>query len=217
MAGMFGNVPGYAGLKDAVRSFKSPVEPLDVLLGVGVGLVSGAVFKQFVDLKLTSVSVDSAGAVTKAPTLDPTKGIGKFVSQYAKSIGSAGAGLLLFAVQKGSRRGAGHLVGAVGAAVVPEVAAMISRKLIEAVPGLHGYVMDPYGRFGLIANDNAFGTHYVNAGPAMGMIANDGAFGLIANDSAFGTHYVNAGPAMGMAELRAVSQQIGENADEYMV
>lgn len=203
------SVPGLSGLKDAANAFKENVSPLDVLLGVGVGLVAGAVFKQVVDTKLT---VAVAGAT---PTLDATQGLGKLVSQYSASLGSAGVGLALFAAQKGNKRAAGHLVGAVGAAVVPMVAAEVSSRLIAAIPSLHGYyVQNPYG---MIANDPAYGL--MQQGGRLGMIANDpayGRFGMIANDPAYGTAYVEL-PGQAMSELRQISHQIGEEADEYMV
>lgn len=203
------NVPGLSGLKDAANAFKENVNPFDVLLGVGVGLVAGAVFKQVVDTKLT---VAAAGGTA---TLDASQGLGKFVSTYSASLGSAGAGLALFAAQKGNKRAAGHLVGAVGAAVVPMVAAAVSAKLIEAIPSLHGYyVQNPYG---MIANDGAYGM--IADDPAygrFGMIANDPAYGLIQQGGHLGTAYVQL-PGQAMSELRAVSHQIGEEADEYMV
>ena len=133
--------------------------------------------------------------------VDTSTAFGRNVSKYASNIGSAGAGLVLFAAQKGNKRGAGHLVGAVAAAVVPAVAAKVSEVVLQNVPGLHGYVMNPYG---MIANDGAYG-----------MIANDGAYGMIANDGAYGTSYVQLPGAM--SELRAISHQIGEEADEFMV
>ena len=206
------NVPGLSGLKDAAQAFKENVSPVDVLLGVGVGLVAGAVFKRVTDLKLTAAQADAAGNIVKAPLLDGSKGFGKFVSDYAASLGSAGAGLALFAAQKGNKRGAGHLVGAVGAAIVPMVAAKVSEVVIKNVPGLGGYVLNPYG---MIANDTSYG-----------MIANDasyGNYGMIANDGAYG-RYVKLPeqaraelPGQAMSELRQISHQIGEESDEYMV
>lgn len=205
------NVPGLSGLKDAAAAFKENVSPLDVLLGVGVGLVAGAVFKRVVDLKLATAP---AG---QTPTLDVTKGFGKFVSDYGASIGSAGAGLALFAAQKGNKRAAGHLVGAVGAAVVPMIAAKASELVLANVPGLQGYyVQNPYGGYSMIANDTAYGMiANDSAYGKFGMIANDPAYGLIRNGGHLGTAYVQLPGAM--SELKAISQQIGEEADEYMV
>lgn len=193
------NVPGLSGLKDAVKSLKENVSPMDVALGAVLGLVGGAVFKQVVDTKLAK-RADAAGVVTGS--LDTTQGFGKYVSQYGANLGAAGTGLALYAAQKGSKRGAGHLAGGVIAAVVPFVAAKATSFVLNNVPGLHGYVLNPYG---MIAND-----------PAYGMIANDGAYGMIANDPAYGTAYVQL-PGAAMSELRQISHQIGEEADEYMV
>lgn len=192
--GSFVNVPGLSGLKDAADAFKRSVSPLDVLLGVAVGMVAGAVAKQVVDLKLSVPGADGS-----APKLNTSQGIGKFVSQYSQSLGAAGAGLALFAAQKGNGRAAGHLVGAVGAAAIPLIVSKVTPEVLKLAK-LNGYVLNPYG---MIANDGAYG-----------MIANDGAYGMIANDGAYGTSYVQL---PGMSELRAVSQQIGEESDEYMV
>lgn len=185
------NVPGLSGLKDMASAFKQSVDPLDVLLGVGVGMVAGAVAKQVVDAKLT------VAAEGKAPMLDPSKGIGKFVSQWSAELGSLLAGGVAYAVQKGNKRGAGHLVGAVGAAVVPTLARKVSGFVLTNVPGLKGYgnyVMSPYG-----------------------VIYNDGSYGVIANDATYGNYVMS--PELGMAELRTVSHQIGETegGDEYTV
>jgi len=192
------NVPGLSGLKDAAKAFKENVSPLDVLLGVGVGLVAGAVAKKFVALK-TSVSVGADG-VAKPASFNAASGAGKFVSEYSDSLGAALAGLALFAVQKGNKRAAGHLVGCGAAAVVPLVVNQVP-GLLKHVPGLNGYVINPYG---MIADDGAYG-----------MIANDNAYGMIANDGAYGSSYVSLPGSMG--ELRSLSHQIGEEADEYMV
>lgn len=186
------NVPGLSGLKDMASAFKQSVDPLDVLLGVGVGMVAGAVAKRVVDTKLT------ASAEGKAPMLDPSKGVGKFVKEWSSQLGSLLVGGALYAAQGGNKRAAGHLVGAVAAAVVPTVATKVSDLVLSNVPGLKGYgayVMSPYG---VIYNDNSFGT-----------IVNDGTYG----------NYVLA-PELGrMNELREVSHQIGEvdGGDEYVV
>lgn len=184
------NVPGLAGLKDAANAFKENVSPLDVALGALLGVVGGAVFKQVLQSKVIATG-----------KLDVSQGLGKFVSTYAANLGSAGTGLALFAAQKGNKRGAGHLVGAVGIAVVPALAEKATATLLPMLP-FGGYVQNP---FGMIANDSAYG-----------MIANDSAYGMIANDPAYGTAYVQL-PGAAMSELRQISHQIGEEADEYMV
>lgn len=195
----FVNVPGLSGLKDAAHAFKESVNPFDVLVGVGVGLVAGAVGKQLFDAKIAK-TVNAAGAVSGF--VDASQGVGRYASQYAAQLAGALAGLGLFAAQKGNKRGAGHLVGAVGGAVLPLVANEVTKRVLPMLPGgLHGYVMNPYG---MIAND-----------PSYGMIANDPSYGMIANDPAYGTAYVNLPGSMG--ELRALSHAIGEDADEYTV
>lgn len=176
------SVPGLSGLKDAMNAFKQSIDPIDVLVGVGVGLVAGAVGDALITKKLI-VPDEKTGKVM----VDPAGGFGKFLQGYGNALSSVLVGGALFMVQGGNKRGAGHLVGATGAAVMPLVISKVAAPLAGSLfKGYEGYVMAPYG-----------------------IIADDRRYGVIVNDPTYGNYQ--------MAALTSVSQAMGEEADEYTV
>lgn len=152
-------VPGLAGLKDAVRSFKGSVNAVDVLVGVAAGIVGGKLIKKVIDQKLGM-------STTGAPMLDINNGFGKYVSQYGESIGAILTGGALFAVQKGNNRAKGHFVGAAGAAVVLPIADKLSTEVNKALkfgdyvtfPGSYGQLRNDFGQ--LVNDPTQFGALY---------------------------------------------------------
>lgn len=142
----FVKVPGLSGLKDISKSFSGKVEPLDVLVGVGLGMVSSQLI---------------AGYAAKKAR-DDAKSVWAKLGTYAGPLGAVAVGAALFAAQGGKGRAAGHFVGAVGGGVVPVVAAKVGEKAAEALK-LNGYVMAPMGMilpdaaYGMILPDAAYG------------------------------------------------------------
>lgn len=181
-------VPGLAGLKDAVNSFKGSVNAMDVLVGVAAGIVGGKLFKAVVNQKLAMP--DASGKAM----LDVSQGFGKYLSQYGESVGAILTGGALFAAQKGNSRARGHFVGAAGAAVVLPVADKLSSEVNKALK------FGDYVQFGQLRND-------------FGQLVNDPSqFGALYNDQ-YGAYEALPGS---LGDLAATSAMTAES-DEYNV
>lgn len=114
--------------------FKSRVDPLDALVGAiaaqTIGRAAGGMLR-------AQVAKMDAGAVRDNLT------------KYSDALGGVAVGVGLYAVQKGKGRATGHLVGAVGGALLPPVTGYISAKLHEVAPTYFGELQAlPYGSYG---------------------------------------------------------------------
>lgn len=171
------------GLKDAANAFKEKVGAVDVLVGVGLGMVVGSLAKGFL--------------LARASKPDAAEWLKK-LAPYGDVLGGSGAGLALFLAQKGNKRAAGHLVGAVGGAVIPRIASVVGEKAATALK------LQGYGAY-VLAPVNGYGRH-------MGMIVPDAAYGMIVPDASFG----EASREYQLAQLAAFSEQNSED-DEYVM
>ncbi len=115
----------FAGLKDSVMkmksAFKARVDPMDVLVGAIAAQTVGKALGGIINAQADKMS---AGSVKDN------------LQKYAVELGGIATGVVLFAAQKGQGRAAGHLVGAVGGALLPPVSSYLTAKAVELkLPG----------------------------------------------------------------------------------
>lgn len=131
----------FGGIKDSVMkmktAFKARVDPWDVLVGAIAAQTVGKAIGGIVRKHLTKDG---------APAADSLKG--KLVT-YSDELGGIVTGGVLFVAQKGQGRAAGHLVGAVGGALLPPVTTFLTAKAVEyKLPGFGELLPINYGNYG---------------------------------------------------------------------
>lgn len=130
----YGDFASVAGAKKMLNTFKQSVKPMDVLVGALLAQTAGRAVGSFMAKQLTKDG---------APASNSFKG--KLVA-YKDEIGGIAVGAGLFVAQKGKGRAPGHLVGAVGGALLPRVSGFAVTKLTEAkIPGFAELAPINYG------------------------------------------------------------------------
>lgn len=124
------------GLADGVtNAFKHSVDPVDVLVGAGIQKVLGPTIHG----KLDEFVYSKVAFLADYPLAK------KFLSALATAVAA-------YALQKGSKRAAGHVVGILGI----EAVEVIGEKLRTMLPdSLKGYI--DYQNYGELVQDNAYG------------------------------------------------------------
>lgn len=111
-------------LGDLKSALSSSVKPTDVLVGAVAGLAGVAAAKY---------------GMGKLDALLATKGytVPELVGDLSPVLGAAAAGVALYAVQKGSAQGAGHLAGALAGGLAITAGGLAAK---HQIPGFNGVV-----------------------------------------------------------------------------